>query len=590
MADSREEHDGGQAPLLCQICEIARGIEWKCLDCDLLMCQKCKEKIHPKFKLTNEHKIVNIKDVGNKEVQVSSCEEEIWFGNIKCTEHCEEICCLYCQLCDKLICMQCVTKTHKSHIFEEMKCGYLIKKDKLMKHTRTLKNQQESLTNEIEKLEKVKEENNLQHRQVIEEIATREKVVKKEVENYTLSFKNELDEKLGFMQQGTEKEIDRVKTMKEKIQEKLTKAEEFINIKDGAKFFQNIEGIEKSLKEDVQMTTFEKETLPTFVPGKMDQCNFGTFKYNNGNADDIESPCAKVQLTIGKEYQTSLTAVIRVAHSADNHILVYSQIGPTGFLKKCKPTESQLREISSYDIIVRGMAFTPWRDILVCTNDNKIKRIDNTTGEIRNSKYNVGSLIPVAICIKDNCIVVGAINDDYPENGKRVVIKMNESGRHDNRFECDAKRKPIFLYPISLASSNNARNIFVVDGLSDIYGDRITMLMHSTFGYSIQYYHGHSSINSFHKQFKPTDIQATSSNNIIVNDTSTNTLHILNQSGQVSSYIDLSSIGIQNGFSLCCTSKQLFIGCLKVQEKISDSKKEHPMAKLYELSIENVLF
>lgn len=227
------------------------------------------------------------------------------------------------------------------------------------------------------------------------------------------------------------------------------------------------------------------------------------------------------------------------------------------------------------------MIVTPWNDILLCTNDNKIKRIVNTTGELRNSKYNVGYLIPVSICMKDNFIVVGAINNNYPQYGKRVVIKMNKNGRHDNRYEYKTSGEPIFIYPISLACTNDAQNIFVVDGLSDINGDRITMLMQDNDDNNIRYYKGHSSINSFHKNFTPTAIQATPSNNIIVNDLGTNTLHILNTSGQLYAYIDLSDTGIQQGFSLCCISKQLFIGC------ICDSNKEHINSKLYELSIED---
>ncbi|XP_071135688.1 tripartite motif-containing protein 2-like [Mytilus edulis] len=575
MADSKEEHGGGQASMLCQICEIARGIEWKCLDCDLLMCQKCKEKIHPKFKLANEHKIVNIKDVGNKEI--SSCEEEIHFGNIKCTEHCEETCCLYCQLCDKLICMQCVTKTHKSHIFEEIKCGYLIKKDNLVIHTKTLKNHQETLTNEIEKLEKLKDENNLKYRQVKKEITTHEKVVKEEVENYTLSLMNKLDENLDLMQQGTEKKIDIVKTMKVKIQEKLTKAEEFINLKDGTKFFQNIEEIEKSLKEDVQMTTFEKETLQNFVPGKLDLCNFGKLKSNNGTSDEDEKASIQLELSIGKEYVTSVSHVTLVVTSSDGYLWMCSQFSTPKLLMKTKPTGNMLQEITKHEIFISSMAVTPWNDILLCTNDNRVKRIDNQTGQLRNSKYNVGFLRPVSIFVKDNFTLVGAINRDYPEYGRRVVIKMNENGQHTHTAEFNENNQPIFIYPLFLACTNYAQEIFVIDGLSYACGYRIAMILKNN---NIKYYTGHSSINSFNKPFRPMSIQAAPSNNIIVNDVSTNTLHILNQTGKLSAYMNLSDIGIQNGFSLCCNEKQLFIG------SEYDQNKKDTKAKVYELNIQ----
>lgn len=39
-------------------------IKWKCLNCDILMCNKCKDKIHVKLKFENDHTLINIKEVG----------------------------------------------------------------------------------------------------------------------------------------------------------------------------------------------------------------------------------------------------------------------------------------------------------------------------------------------------------------------------------------------------------------------------------------------------------------------------------------------------------------------------------------------
>ncbi|XP_076078944.1 uncharacterized protein LOC143049011 [Mytilus galloprovincialis] len=586
MADSKAEYGEGQAPMLCQICEITRDIKWKCLDCDLLMCQKCKDKIHPKFvKLAIEHRIVHIKNVGHTEVQVCSCEEEMHFDNIKCTDHLDQKCCLYCKSCDKLICLQCVIKTHKSHIFEDINTGYSIKKDNARRNILTLKEQEETLTTEMEKLETIKEENKLKVSQVNEKITTHEHLVKEKLEKYTQSVKEELNEKGFSIQMGIEEKIAEVNDMRVKIQEKVKITEDLITTKDGNKFFKTCEEIEKSLI-DIQLAPNSIETLPTFVPGTLDQSSFGSLKFINGTLVEEDNSCVKVELKIGKEYITPVHWVKNVISSLDGHIWISMSINskpdPYGLLQKVKPIGSNLEEISNYKIIVHDMIVTPRNDILLCTNDNKIKRFDNTTGELRNSKYNVGSLIPVSICMKDNFIVVGAINNDYPQYGKRLVIEMNHTGRHENKFECDIMGKPIFIYPISLTCTNNARNIFVVDGVSDFCGFRITMLMQDR---TIKYYRGHSSVNSFHKQFTPTAILTAPSNNIIVNDMSTNALHILNPCGILCAYIVLSDIGLQRAFSLCCTPKQLFIGCKKVQEKVNDSKKDHPMAKLYELNL-----
>ncbi|XP_076078767.1 uncharacterized protein LOC143048778 [Mytilus galloprovincialis] len=592
MADSREGYGEGQAPMLCQICEIARGIEWKCLDCDLLMCQKCKEKIHPKFKLANEHKIVNIKDVGNKEIQVRSCEEEIHFGDIKCTDHSDQTCCMYCKSCNKLVCVQCVIKTHKSHVFEEISSGYSLKRENLRKHTLTMKKQEEILTNEIEKLEIIQKDNKIQYQGVNEKIITHEKAVNDEVEKFTKSVKDELDTKWDLIQVGTAREIDRVKERRMTIQERMKKAEDLMNIKDGNKFFKNIKDIEISLNESFQYTAQKKdvkEILPTFVPGNFIQDNFGLLKFKNGSSKDAENPCTKIDLKIGKEYLTTVDTVYRVAHCKDGHIWICSNIGTSGILQKVQPTGNKLKEISSYKIIVYDMAVSKWNGILLCTNDNQIQGIDERISRLRNCKldFGVGYVIPSAICSREFLIVVGAINNDYPKHGKRVVIRMNEKGQNEHVMEYDTYGQPIFTYPLSVACTNDMQNVFVIDGLShDTYSAfRLVILLGKD---NIAYYKGHSTLNnSFYKKFCPIAIQAAPSNNILVLDISINALHILSPIGQLSAYVSLSDMGIQCSFSLCCTSTKLFIGCRSFQRNGCESNRESmDMAKLYELNIE----
>ncbi|VDH93442.1 Hypothetical predicted protein [Mytilus galloprovincialis] len=390
------------------------------------MCQKCKEKIHPKFKLANEHKIVHIKDIENKEVQVRNYENEIHFGDIKCTDHSDQTCCMYCKSCDKLVCVQCVIKTHKSHVFEEISSGYSFKRENLRKHTLTMKKQGEILTNEIEKLEKIQEDNKIQYEEVNEKIITHEKVVKDEIEKFAKSVKNGLDTKWDLIQVDTKREIDSVKERRMTIQERMKKAEDLMNIKDGNKFFKNIKDMEISLKED----------------------NFGLLKFNNGSSKDAENPCTKIELKIGKEYLTTADTVDRVAHCKDGHIWICSNIGKSGILQKVKPTGNMLKEISSYEIIVYDMAVSKWNGILLCTNDNKIQGIDERIGRLRNLKLDLGIgilgyVIPTAICSREFLIVVGAINNDYPKHGKRVVIRMNEKGQNEHVFEYDTYGQPI---------------------------------------------------------------------------------------------------------------------------------------------------
>ncbi|XP_052081420.1 uncharacterized protein LOC127719358 [Mytilus californianus] len=94
-----------QIPVGCQLCEGGNKIQWKCITCDLLMCDKCKDGVH--LKIAKDHKILNIIDIGKPDT--------IIFSDVKCDDHSQQACCLYCNTCNKFICPKCITKVHNGH-------------------------------------------------------------------------------------------------------------------------------------------------------------------------------------------------------------------------------------------------------------------------------------------------------------------------------------------------------------------------------------------------------------------------------------------------------------------------------------------
>ncbi|CAG2186547.1 unnamed protein product [Mytilus edulis] len=51
-----------QSAFVCQLCD-QKKIEWKCEDCGIFLCSTCKEKIHPRLKSSDTHRIVSIEDI-----------------------------------------------------------------------------------------------------------------------------------------------------------------------------------------------------------------------------------------------------------------------------------------------------------------------------------------------------------------------------------------------------------------------------------------------------------------------------------------------------------------------------------------------
>ncbi|XP_071145871.1 uncharacterized protein [Mytilus edulis] len=96
----------GQVPVGCEICQGKNKIEFKCLDCNLLMCSGCKDRVH--LRIAKDHQITDIKDIGKHGKHVT-------FSEIKCETHKGQACCLFCQTCKTFICLKCVAKVHNGH-------------------------------------------------------------------------------------------------------------------------------------------------------------------------------------------------------------------------------------------------------------------------------------------------------------------------------------------------------------------------------------------------------------------------------------------------------------------------------------------
>ncbi|CAC5411527.1 unnamed protein product [Mytilus coruscus] len=91
-------NDKAQNPALCQFCEES-NIKWKCINCDLFLCQLCNSRIHNKSKASKDHTIINLKDCGTEETKSTILKVDLqnmpyelkrridhdiqWYGNEK---------------------------------------------------------------------------------------------------------------------------------------------------------------------------------------------------------------------------------------------------------------------------------------------------------------------------------------------------------------------------------------------------------------------------------------------------------------------------------------------------------------------------
>ncbi|CAC5425987.1 unnamed protein product [Mytilus coruscus] len=165
----------GQIPVNCGLCETDRPIKWKCLDCDLLLCNHCKEKVHLRVKTARDHRIVDLKEIG-------LYKEILDFANIPCLDHAGQYTCLYCKKCDTLVCPTCVSKVHKKHDLTEIQEGYNMKIDKLKKGQSKFQRERKEIVSRKEQLNQLLSAENSKYNQVKQDVLKHEKSVKAAVE------------------------------------------------------------------------------------------------------------------------------------------------------------------------------------------------------------------------------------------------------------------------------------------------------------------------------------------------------------------------------------------------------------------------
>lgn len=93
----------GQVPVGCELCQDENKIQFKCIECELLMCSGCKDRVY--LMIAKDHKITDIKDIG----------KHVIFSEIKCENHNGQACCLFCRTCETFICPMCVVAVHYKH-------------------------------------------------------------------------------------------------------------------------------------------------------------------------------------------------------------------------------------------------------------------------------------------------------------------------------------------------------------------------------------------------------------------------------------------------------------------------------------------
>ncbi|XP_076104382.1 uncharacterized protein LOC143073036 [Mytilus galloprovincialis] len=547
---------GGQMSINCNLCETEKNIKWKCLTCGVLMCSKCKDKIH--LMIGKDHKVVDIKNVGLP-------VEELDFTNIKCQDHSGQSSCLFCTNCDKLVCPTCIAKVHKKHDLTEISDAYNLKKERLKKRQSKLQKEKNKITATKDQANMIYDAENSNYAKVRTDILNHEKVLKQAVEKHIAKLRNELDQNHKACTKANEESIKAISKSERQIEEKFNDVQDFINTTDITKFFKEVCQMERSIEVAIPKPEISCRKTLQFIPEEITQSNIGVLQ-----SIDIPLPEVNVSLNVVNQYQTNLSVVTYLSLCPDDSLWITCPIDKV--VQILKPEGTKLKTISTFNMVY-GIAVTASDDLLVSTGESRLQMIRSTTGKVTDSLYDVGPLLPRAVHITSGGrVIVGGVNKE----GRGAVFVMNKNGDHEAVYEHDKHNQPIFDYPKRITTTSNG-NIHVSDYHPGEGSGKVVVLGKA--GDVINIYKGDTEINK-EEPFRPEGIATTPRDNVIVVDPYTDTLHILNNSGQLITYIKTTDNGIAypNAFAFSQMG-QLYIGCSTPGDSTAKD------AKIYKVNI-----
>ena len=444
-----------------------------------------------------------------------------------------------------------------------------MKLDTLKKGQKKVEKDNVNITREEKELNQVKNIQDSKYSKAMEDVQTRKNALIKDVNAYVHKLSYDLNNKIKSIHDSIDTEKKKVEKSRQILEEQTNKAKDIISTTDMSRFFDEVDKLGKSMEEVIPPVSLKHGNMVKFVPGEVTQSNIGSLQADDG-AGMLDT---KMRLKVTKEFETEMKYVQFVCVCKDNSLWIGDDTSKV--LQKVKPIGNKLKPILTFNTALRGIVLTQSNDLIFSNSGPTLKQISDKTGQLTDTKYSVAPLYIMSVHMLDNdTVIVGAMTKEpiWPIKGRRPVIVMDNTGRHQNTYEYESNGKRLFTYPAAITSTRNG-NICVLDWLTSDRRSRLVVLKPD--GNILSTYLGHPKLNAEDKPFKPRDIVTSPSDYIIISESSSNLIHMLDSSGYFVSSFDTTDIGVVYPYALSF-SGQLCIGCSSLPQSQDN-------AKLYEV-------
>ena len=184
-----------QPPPLCDECSREPALETIsfCCTCASFLCQQCHQQHLLSRKVTLNHKVLLLKGISDVEAQLRQ-NVSVSTAARNCLQHAKEEIKLYCNQCEKLLCIQCALTQHSGHTMEDL--SVFVNRGK-----EAIASKLEKMPHVVEKLDELINDG----KTVCESIKARKKTVDdKIIETFAELYQNLDERKAGLLQQCSE--------------------------------------------------------------------------------------------------------------------------------------------------------------------------------------------------------------------------------------------------------------------------------------------------------------------------------------------------------------------------------------------------
>ncbi|XP_052071813.1 uncharacterized protein LOC127710110 [Mytilus californianus] len=539
--------------MTCQFCETSNETKWKCINCDLILCQECKIKIHTKLKKNQSHKVIDLKEFSN--LGASETIRDLDLKDIQCTTHHKELCFIYCQDCEVLSCAVCLLESHQNHKLTKIDEVYSQK----VKELQELDNKISQDLPYFEKCEKdlqvIKSDEQTQHNGIKQIILKRKYELKEEITKHTGNLITELDRLWVPRKTEISKQLQDIKKKSADLRLKKAKIQEAFQSNKASTIFTTSDQVSKHLPAKPGNFLSKRQVL---------------LSQSKDEKSDLDSIITIPTFKVREIFTSDMPAIFRIKNLV-NGVNIMCPIDDniqTFTLKDNKCQITNIAEEIGNDII--DMTVTDQDKLLFTTASNsEINCLSTFTPGCEVEVFiSISPLHARGIHASVNTILIGFVEkeDLFPltEASRRGIMIYDYNCRHVRTIERDQNNQLLFSSPDAITTNING-DICVVDSTkSDNWEGRVVVL--GEWGNFKWAYDGHPCINTEYN-FTPYDLVTTSKGIILVTDRDSNAVHILSMCGDLVSSLN-ESHGIEKPSCLNIDLKgQLQIGCDSIETK-----------------------